>query len=68
MNYIAVFILKMTKDEEEAFYFFLSLLISTDYGELFPDDLAKLNKYLFIFDRLLNILMPDIYFYLKNIQ
>ena len=66
MNYIAVFILKMTKDEEEAFYFFLSLLISTDYGELFPNDLAKLKKYFFIFDRLLNILMPDIYFYLKN--
>jgi hypothetical protein len=64
MNYIAVFILKMTKDEEEAFYFFLSLLISTDYGELFPNDLAKLKKYFFIFDRLLNILMPDIYFLL----
>ena len=66
MNYIAAFILKMTKSEEEAFHFYLSLLISTDYGELFPNDLAKLKKYFYIFDRLLNVLMPETYFFLKN--
>ena len=66
MNYIAAFILNMTNSEEEAFYFYLSLLISTEYGDLFINDLAKLKKYFYVFDRLLSVLMPETYFYFKQ--
>ena len=66
MNYIAAFLLTLIGDEEDSFYIYYSLLMSTDYGGLFPNDLEKLKKIFYVFDRLLNILMPEIYFYLKN--
>ena len=66
MNYIAAFLLNITNDEEEAFYLFLSIFDGTDYGKLFVDDLAKLKKYFYVFGRLLNVLLPELDFYLKD--
>ena len=66
MNYIAAFLLTLIGDEEDSFFIYLSLLMSTEYGQLFPNDLDKLKKIFYVFDRLLNILMPELYFYLKN--
>ena len=66
MNYIAAFLLNITNDEEEAFYLFLSIFDCTDYGKLFIDDLAKLKKYFYVFGRLLNVLLPELDFYLKD--
>ena len=66
MNYIAAFLLMITDDEEESFYIFLALLFYTDYGTLFKDELEKLKKYFYVFERLINILLPELYFYFKN--
>jgi hypothetical protein len=66
MNYIAAFILQLTNNEEEAFYFLLSLLNSTEYGDIFSNDLAILKQFFYVFDRLLFIYMPELHIYLKN--
>jgi hypothetical protein len=44
----------------------MSLLHSTKYGSLFINDLAKLKKYFYVFERILNILVPELYSYLQN--
>ena len=61
MNYIAAFLLNITNNEEESFYLFLGLLISTEYGRLFEKDLEKLKKYFYVFERLICILLPELY-------
>ena len=67
MNYIAAFLLNITEDEEESFYLFLGLLTSTEYGELFNDDLAKLKTFFYIFERLISIFLPELYtFFIDN--
>ena len=67
MNMIAAFLLNINNyDEEETFYLFLSILNSTEYSILFNNDLDKLKKYFYIYERILNILLPDVYFYLYN--
>jgi hypothetical protein len=67
MNYIAAFLLNITEDEEESFYLFLGLLKSTEYGELFKDDLAKLKAFFYIFERLISIFLPELYtFFIDN--
>ena len=63
MNYIVAFLLSITEDEEDSFYLFLSLLIYTDYGSLFSEDLEKLKKYFYVFERLINIFLPELYSY-----
>ena len=67
MNYIAAFLLNITEDEEESFYLFLGLLKSTEYGDLFKDDLAKLKAFFYIFERLISIFLPELYtFFIDN--
>ena len=66
MNYIAAFLLSITNNEEESFYLFLSLLISTEYGKLFEKDLEKLQKYFYVFDRLISILLPELHYHFKE--
>ena len=63
MNYIVAFLLSITENEEDTFYLFLSLLISTDYGSLFSEDLEKLKKFFYVFERLINIFLPELYSY-----
>ena len=65
MNFIAAFLLNITGDEEEAFYLFLSLLLTSDYGSLFTKELSNLKKYFYVFERILDILLPELYNYLK---
>ena len=67
MNHIASFFLDICDyDEEEAFYMFLSLLIDTDYSNLFKNELEKLNLLFYQFERILSNSLPEIYFYLRN--
>ena len=66
MNYIAAFLLNITKDEEEAFYLYYGLMTSTEYGDLFKNDLAKLKKIFYIFERLISIFLPELYTYFLN--
>ena len=65
MNFIAAFLLMINNDEEEAFYLFLSLLLTSDYGSLFLKDLANLKQYFYVFERVLDILLPELYNHLK---
>ena len=66
MNYIAYLLYEFCGGEEEAFQIFNSLLISTAYGDLFFNELSKLNKYFYVFDRLIYIYLPEISLHLKN--
>ena len=66
MNYIGAFFLSITNNEEESFYLFLSLLISTDYGKLFEKDLEKFQKYFYVFDRLICILLPELHYHFQE--
>ena len=66
MNYIGAFFLSITNNEEESFYLFLSLLISTEYGKLFEKDLEKFQKYFYVFDRLVCILLPELHYHFQE--
>ena len=67
MNHIAAFLLVLCdEDEEETFYLFLSILFATDYCSLVVNDLSKLNAFFYCFERLLNIMFPEMNTYLKN--
>ena len=68
MNYITEFLLLFTNNEEETFFIFNSLLQSTDYADLFVNELKRLNKYFYVFDRLINIYLPEVNIHLKNQQ
>ena len=66
MNYVAAFLLNLMDNEEETFYLFLCIFNGTEYGKLFIKDLEKLKKYFYVFGRLLNVLLPELDFYLKD--
>ena len=66
MNYIAYFLYEICGGEEEAFQIFNCLLSSTAYGDLFFNELSRLNKYFYVFDRLIYIYLPEISLHLKN--
>ena len=66
MNYIAYFLYEISGGEEEAFQIFNSLLSHTKYGDLFFNELSRLNKYFYVFDRLIFIYLPEISLHLKS--
>ena len=67
MNHIAAFLLDVCdNDEEDAFFVFLSLMIDSEYSNLFKNELEKLNLLFYQFERVLSTTLPEIYFYLKN--
>ena len=68
MNHIASFLLVLCEEnEEEAFYLFLCILVNTDYCNIIDDNLDKLNKFFYCFDRLLNLMFPEMHnFFLSN--
>ena len=69
MNHIASFLLILcNEDEEETFYLFLSILFVTDYCNLVVNDLLKLNSFFYCFERLLNIIFPEMNSFFKNIN
>ena len=67
MNYIATFLLHITETEEEAFYLMLGLFDNTDFREIFLNDLAKLKQFFYVFERLINIYLPELNTYFKVI-
>ena len=67
MNHLAAFFLIICEEnEEETFYLFMSFLFGTDYCSLIENDLAKLNKFFYCFERLLNITLPEMHNFLIN--
>ena len=65
MNYIASFIYQIINDEEESFYFMLSLFEKTDFCLIFLDDLNILKQYFYVFDRLLSLYLPELHSYFR---
>ena len=66
MNFIAYLLYEICGGEEEAFQIFNCILKSTEYGNLFFEDLSRLNKYFYVFDRLIFIYLPEISLHFKN--
>ena len=66
MNQISAFLLNICDDkEEDAFYLYMAFLKSTPYITLYKNDLEKINVLFYLFDRLLNLYLPEIYTYFK---
>ena len=65
MNYIVEFLLELT-DEENSFYIFLSFFFKTEYHLIFDKDLTKLNHFIYVIQRLIQLYEPEIYSYLKS--
>jgi hypothetical protein len=63
MNFI-VCILYEIYGEEEAFYIFLSFFKSTEYPKIFAKDLQKLKIFFYDFNRILQLLEPELSSYL----
>ena len=53
-------------EEEEAFKIYNYILDFTDYGDLFMNDLKRLNKYFYVFERLIFIYLPEVFLHLTN--
>ena len=66
MNCIASLLYDVCGGEEEAFHIFNCLLTSTDYGDLYFNDLKRLNKYFYVFERLIFIYLPEVYLHLTS--
>lgn len=66
LNYIAAFLLLMTKNEKDAFGLMYSLFINTDFKSLFENELSGIKCNIYIFERLLQLFLPDLGYYLNN--
>ena len=66
MNFVGAFIIKITEDEEESFYFLMGLFKYTDYRSIFKKDLSKLKLYFSIFDVVLKLYIPTLESYFEE--
>ncbi len=60
MNFICQFLLEVTKDEEKTFNIFSAILCKTKYGDLIKDDFNLMKKYFYVFERLINLYLPEL--------
>ena len=65
MNYIVELLLEIT-NEENSFYIFLSFFFNTQYNKIFNKDLNKLKAFYYIFNRLISLFEPELYYNLYN--
>ena len=67
MNHIAAFLLCLCdENEEETFYLFISILLMSEYCTLVDNDLKQLHSVFYCFERLLDIIFPEMYNFLKG--
>ena len=66
MNFVGAFIIKITEDEEESFYFLMGLFKYTDYRSIFTTDLSKLRLYFSIFDVVFKLYIPTLESYFEE--
>ena len=63
MNFISSFLLQINNyNEEETFYFLLSIIENTEFSVIYTENLNKLKCFFFIFERLIHIYTPEVYF------
>ena len=66
MNFIASFIFHLLENEEESFYLMTSIVEQTEFSSIFMEDLQRLKSFFFIFDKLINIYVPEVYQVFKS--
>ena len=66
MNFICQFLLQVTNDEEKTFNIFSAILAKTKYGDLIHDDFNLMKKYFYVFERLINLYLPELFTLLKK--
>ena len=63
MNYLVAFLYQLLNlDEELTFYFLCGLLLNTKYNQIFKDDFQTLTLFFKIFEKILEINRPEIYY------
>ena len=67
MSFIGQFLLVITKyDEERSFDVFSALITKGNYGNLMIDNFEQMKRYFYVFERLINIYLPDLDIVLKK--
>ena len=67
MNFVVSFLYQLLdEDEEKTFYYLCGLELNTNYHEIFEDDFVTLTIFFNVFDNILKILSPDIYYKFKS--
>ena len=67
MNHIAAFLLVLCEEnEEETFYLYISILLNSEFCILIDNDLQKLNSFFYSFERILNLMFPEMYNFFMN--
>ena len=64
INYIATFLYEMTHNEEDCLLILSGLFYSTEYSDIFSGQMQKLQKYLYVVERLVYLYLPKIYSHL----
>ena len=69
MNFVLLFLYQILNyNEEKTFYFFLAIEKYTKYHELFDNELSDLVNFFKVFEKILEIYHPDIYYSLLDKQ
>lgn len=70
MNYIVAFLLcgleKEENKEEKVFHVFSAILQKTEYGKLMENDFELMKKYFYVFERMIEIYLPEVHSILKK--
>ncbi len=66
MNFISSFLFQLLNNETETFYLMISIIDHTEFSTIFMEDLQKLKTFFFIFDKLINIYVPEVHHVFKN--
>ena len=67
MNYIIGFIMHLLNyNEEESFYLYLSIVINTEFKNIYKNNLELLNKYIYFLNKYIELYTPKIAQYLKE--
>ena len=63
---MAAFLLQIIGNEEEVFYYMISILSNTEYSTIFEDNLYRIKQFFYVLERLIVIYMPELHNHLKN--
>jgi hypothetical protein len=66
INYVSTFLYEMTHNEEDCVLILSGLFYSTEYSEIFSQNMEKMQKYLYVMERLVNLYLPKIQYHLKE--
>lgn len=65
-NFIVAFLIRTTNNEEETFYLMMGLILNTNFGEIFYNDLSKLNTQFSVLEKLISLYLPELSNFFKN--